>query len=69
MDDQQIIIIRGDTVEIKAQGETVTGTVISASYSFLGKDWNIEFTDSTGTYRYWKQKQDGGTVRLLKKAG
>lgn len=67
MSDQQIILIRGDTVEIKAQGETVTGKVLTGYYSFLDKAWNIELTDSNGTYRYWKQATDGGTVRLIKK--
>jgi hypothetical protein len=59
----------GDRVEIESAGATTRGTVLTASnQSVLGAkpNWYIELTiDHGGGYGYWKQKIDGGTVKVL----
>ena len=61
----------GDRVEIKAMGITVEGVVNSANnYNQWGRKpdcWYIELTSDSGKSHYWKQDQDGGSVRLLPK--
>lgn len=55
-------------MQVECQGRTVTiAQVNSASnYGRNGNDdWYIEFTDTTGQTRYWKQELDGG--RLVRK--
>jgi len=56
-------INKGDTVTIKAQGITVTGTVLSAEH-YEDSGWYIEMnnTNVPGGYSYYKQRYDGGEV-------
>ena len=71
----QTKINKGDTVRITTPDAWVEGIVISASN--YGSDeepnWYIELNGCAGSnefvssgYTYWKQKQDGGTVELIK---
>ena len=65
-------IKRGDTVRIHCQGLTREGVVESASnYGNLPWSpepcWYIEYEDPIHGIGYWKQDNDGGTVKLIKK--
>lgn len=53
---------KGTLVEIHAQGLKIKGSVITADYWSDREGWYIELTDSYGTYRYWKQRYDGGRL-------
>jgi len=55
---------KGDQITIKAQGQTIAATVITADNFGPGSGWYIEYNDLNGRYGYWKQGQDGGTVWL-----
>lgn len=47
--------------QIKACGEFVTIKKILYQDYWESKDlWDIEFIDSKGNYRHWKQSYDGG---------
>lgn len=54
---------KGDTIEVKAQGMTITGTVYSASH-YGESGWYIEIEEANvpGGYSYWKQGSDGGSL-------
>ena len=64
-------IKKGDRVKINSLGLTIVGEVLSAvNYKnyFEEKDnWYIEIISDSNEYHYWKQKEDGGEVRKLKK--
>lgn len=53
----------GDTVVIKEMG--VKATIAKISWQEPWRWWNswyLEFTDTNGIYRSWKQIYDGGTA-------
>ena len=51
---------------ITALGETVT--IERVIYQFKERDgWDIEFVDTKGNYRHWKQWDDGGTIKIKKR--
>lgn len=47
--------------KIRCQGFTVTIKEIHYQYYDDGF-WDIEFTDTNGNYRHWKQYFDGGEL-------
>jgi len=57
----------GDRIRVKCQGQTITGTVLTAyNWKVIPEDpddWYIEFTGPNG-YAYWKQGVDGGQVEF-----
>lgn len=55
----------GDSVVVN--GKTVTiFNIYEASYEpWMG--WEVEFTDTNGKYRHWRQRLDGG--ELVRKKG
>ncbi len=64
MTNTELVINKGDTVVIKAQGIQVRGKVLSAAY-YGGRDgWYIELIEANvpGGYSYWKQGLDGGSI-------
>lgn len=58
-------IRKGDKVAITIEGLEIVGTVLSQEYNGPEAGWYIELEDEKGRYRYWKQGQDGGDVRLV----
>lgn len=65
-----VTINRGDRIEVTAKGVTLTGIVTYADCDFFrdNPDWMVEFRSEDGKPHYWKQRFDGGTVRVLEHA-
>lgn len=47
--------------KIRYKGMTVTVNEVLYADKWDGK-WDVEFIDSNGNYRHWKQELDGGEV-------
>jgi len=47
--------------KIRCKGMTVTVNEVLYADKWDGK-WDVEFIDSNGNYRHWKQELDGGEV-------
>ena len=60
--DGTVIVLTGDRITIRAQGVTVSGTVLSAIFWGSPDGWYIEITPDNGGYSYWKQGLDGGEI-------
>lgn len=53
-------IEKGTPITIVVGMTFCSGTVLTADNWGEDGGWYIEFTDSNGNYRYWKQRYDGG---------
>lgn len=56
---------KGDHITIQAQGTTISGTVLSATFWGGTDGWYIELTPDYGGYSYWKQGFDGGDIQAV----
>lgn len=55
----------GDTIEIHAQGISVSGEVAVVHWWSEGWDIEIDKANVQGGYSRWKQWQDGGRIHKL----
>ena len=52
-------LVVGDTIKVQGIKATIASITFQEPWSWRNS-WYIEFTDTTGEYRSWKQEYDGG---------
>lgn len=53
---------QGDEIIITLERVEYRGKVLSASFYGPREGWFIEIRRDSGSYHYWKQGSDGGTI-------
>lgn len=64
---KQVDIHVGDKVVIRANGLTITGTVVGNPYWSKWSGWDIELNNSNTGFgmSHYKEEYDGGTIEKL----
>jgi hypothetical protein len=59
----------GDFVEVRAQGTTRQGEVVTAEYFWRDQTYGLQIDDPEHGVVYWKQWEDGGEIIRHRKGG